>query len=114
MFSFRELTAVSESEILLGAWSSSTTSRNLRERGKITLFLIDAGMVYYVKGIVASVRENLPGYGAITRFSISVARVLEDAEPGAPVVSGVLYHSPPGTDDEREWRKFTDALRSAG
>lgn len=114
IFSFRELIAISESRLLLGAWNSSTTSRNLRERGKITILFIGPGMVYYVKGQVLSVQEGIPGYKPTTRFLISVEQVLEDVEPRSPVVSGVVYHSPPEADEEKEWKKFIDALRSAG
>ena len=50
ILSYGEILAAGPSELRLGMYPNSSTSRNMRERQKISLLIVQGDSVYYVKG----------------------------------------------------------------
>src|SRR5437867_210173 len=57
MLSYFEVIAPDRQNIRLATYAGSTTTRNMRGNGKITMSIIDEHMAYYIKG---EVRELKP------------------------------------------------------
>jgi hypothetical protein len=94
MLSYHEVVAKSRGRIDLAVGKASTTARNLRERGRITLLLIDEGMNYYVKGEALEAHESLEEVPFMSLFRVNVEQLLEDQEPGAAITSGITFCRP--------------------
>ncbi|MBI2986541.1 MAG: pyridoxamine 5'-phosphate oxidase family protein [Deltaproteobacteria bacterium] len=94
MLSYYEVVAKDRSRIDLAIGKTSTTAKNLRGTGKITLLITDSGMNYYLKGGVREIRESMGGVSFMSLFRVELEKVLEDQEPDAAIISGVTFSRP--------------------
>lgn len=120
LLSYGEMVAVDRRRVRLATYRESTTSGNLRRNGKLTLCLIEAGLVYYVKGEARVEQDPMAGRVHLTRFEAAVRAVLEDQaredlEPGAGVTGGITFGTGrPAADVLRDWQAVVDGLRGEG
>jgi len=94
MLSYYEVVAKDRSTIDLAIGKTSTTAKNLRRTGKITLLITDTDMNYYVKGSARELRESLEDAPFMSLFRVAVERLLEDLEPDSVITSGVTFQRP--------------------
>lgn len=94
MLSYYEVVAKDRSRIDLAIGKASTTARNLKRTGKITLLITDSGMNYYLKGNVREIRESMEGVPFMSLFHVEMDQLLEDQEPDAAITSGVTFNRP--------------------
>jgi hypothetical protein len=97
--SYFEVVAKDAGRVRLATYGSSTTSANLRRAGKLTLVVIDERIAYYVKGRAVELAPAMRATRWNAAFECRVDQVLIDEadearEPGAYIVSGVVYHNP--------------------
>jgi len=52
LLSYYEIAAKNTSTLDMALWKDSSTSKNLRQAGKVTLMVSDQGINYYLKGSV--------------------------------------------------------------
>ena len=98
MLSYYEVVAKDRQQIDLVVAKTSTTARNLRRTGKITLVLTDYGMNYYVKGDALELRNSLAEMPFLSLFRVRVEQLLEDQEPDATITGGVTFERPEKDD----------------
>jgi hypothetical protein len=91
MLSCYEVVAKSRSVIDLAIGKTSTTAKNLRRTGKVTMLITDRGLNYYLKGDVREVRQSMDAVPFMSLFRVGVEQVLEDQEPDAMITSGVTF-----------------------
>lgn len=94
MLSYYEVVAKDLSTIDLAVGKTSTTGKNLRHSGKITLLITDRGVNYYVKGSSREIRESMEKVPFMSLFRVKVEQLLEDQEPEAEITSGVTFKRP--------------------
>ncbi|HEY2986608.1 MAG TPA: pyridoxamine 5'-phosphate oxidase family protein [Candidatus Binatia bacterium] len=94
MLSYYEVVAKDRSTIDLAIGKSSTTAKNLRRTGKITLLITDSDLNYYVKGNGREIKETMDGVPFMSLFRVAVAHLLEDLEPDSIITSGVTFERP--------------------
>lgn len=94
MLSYYEVVAKDRSRIDLAIGKTSTTGKNLRRTGKITLLITDSGMNYYLKGNARELRESMEGVPFMSLFRVEIEQILEDQEPDATITSGVTFSRP--------------------
>jgi hypothetical protein len=94
MLSYYEVVAKDRSKVNLAIGKTSTTAKNLRRTGKITVLLTDHGMNYYVKGQAQELKQSIEGVPFMSLFSVKVEQLLEDQEPDALITSGVTFSRP--------------------
>jgi len=106
MLSYYEIVAKDRRRIDLALGKTSTTARNLRRDGKITLVVTDEGMNYYLKGAGRELRESMVGVPFMSLFRVELDGVLEDQEPGAVITSGVTFSQ----SQKRETQEMTEKI----
>jgi Pyridoxamine 5'-phosphate oxidase len=106
MLSYHEVVAKDRSKIDLAIGKSSTTAKNLRRTGKITLMITDSDLNYYVKGSAEEIRESMDGVPFMSLFRVAVEHLLEDLEPDAVITSGVTFERP----DKEEVGQIVDKI----
>jgi len=111
VFSYYEIVAKSEGQIDIAVGKTSTTGKNLRRTGKITLLVTDAGVNYYIKGDARETRESLGTVPFMSLFRVEVAQLLEDQEPGATITSGLTFIRPEKTEFSEVSEKVFQAVR---
>ena len=94
MLSYYEVVAKDRSRIDLAVAKTSTTAKNLRRTGKITLLITDSDINYYLKGNTREVKETMAGVPFMSLFRVELAQLLEDQEPDAVITSGVTFTRP--------------------
>lgn len=94
MLSYYEVVAKNRFLIDLAIGKGSTTAKNLRRTGKITLLITDSGMNYYLKGSAREIRESMEGVPFMSLFRLQAEELLEDQEPDALITSGVTFARP--------------------
>lgn len=94
MLSYYEVVAKDRSRIDLAIGKTSTTAKNLRRAGKITLLITDSGMNYYLKGSAREIKESMEGVPFMSLFRVQTEQILEDQEPDAAITSGVTFNRP--------------------
>lgn len=94
MLSYFEVVAKSRSCIDLAIGKTSTTAKNLRRTGKITLLVTDSGINYYLKGSVCELKESMAEVPFMSLFRVELEQLLEDQEPDAAITSGVTFSRP--------------------
>ena len=94
MLSYYEVVAKDRSRIDLAVAKTSTTAKNLRRTGKITLLITDSGINYYLKGNTREIKESMMGAPFMSLFRVELAQLLEDQEPDAVITSGVTFTRP--------------------
>ncbi len=111
VFSYYEIVAKSEGRIDIAVGKTSTTGKNLKRTGKITLLVTDAGVNYYIKGDARETRESLGAVPFMSLFRVEVAQLLEDQEPGATITSGLTFIRPEKTEFSGVSEKVFQAVR---
>jgi hypothetical protein len=111
MLSYYEVVAKSRSRIDLAIGKTSTTAKNLRRTGKISILLTDHGMNFYVKGQAEEVTESIDGVPFMSLFSVKVDQLLEDQEPDALITSGVTFSRPQKKEVTEIVEKIFQAVR---
>lgn len=94
MLSYYEVVAKDRSRIDLAVAKTSTTAKNLRRTGKITLLITDSGINYYLKGNGREVRESMEEVPFMSLFRVELEQLLEDQEPDAIITGGVTFTRP--------------------
>ncbi|MFQ5682158.1 MAG: pyridoxamine 5'-phosphate oxidase family protein [Candidatus Binatia bacterium] len=94
MLSYYEVVAKDRSRIDLAIGKASTTAKNLRRTGKITLLITDSGMNYYLKGSAREIKDSMEGVPFVSLFRVQTEQILEDQEPDAAITSGVTFKRP--------------------
>ena len=92
LLSYYEVVAKNASTIDMALWKNSSTAKNLRRTGKVTLMISDKGINYYLKGSVKELQAEMTGAPAVSRFRITMEQVVEDQEPNAEITSGLIYN----------------------
>jgi hypothetical protein len=91
ILSYGEIVAAGPSELRIGLYPGSTTTKNIQARPRLSLLIVLGDSVYYVKG---TAREQ-PAQNVV-RFDIAVNQVLVDNEPGARITSGIGFEMAQG------------------
>lgn len=120
LLSFGEVVALDQRRIGLATYADSTTTKNLRERGRLALLLVEPDGTYYVKGTVRERPGGLSAFPGLAHLEMRVEEVLQDATRGdvegdARITSGLRFESAGGgTALLRRWEALVAALRNAG
>jgi len=91
LLSYYEIAAQDASTLDMALWKDSSTSKNLRQSGKVTLMVSDKGVNYYLKGSVRQLHYEMPGAAPVSRFRVALEQVIEDQEPNAEITTGLTY-----------------------
>jgi len=91
LLSYYEIAAKDASTLDMALWKDSSTSKNLRQAGKVTLMISDQGVNYYLKGSVRELHYEMPGAAPVSRFRVTLEQVIEDQEPNAEITTGLTY-----------------------
>ena len=94
MLSYHEIVAKDRSRVDLAIGKTSTTAKNLRRAGKITLLVTDRGFNYYLKGTARELQESMRDVPFMSLFAVELEQLLEDQEPDAVIMSGVTFSRP--------------------
>ncbi|HLG72996.1 MAG TPA: hypothetical protein VK009_21460 [Chloroflexota bacterium] len=94
ILSYGEIIATGPSELRIGLYPNSTTTRNIQARPQIGLLIVLGDSVYYVKGKAT----EKPAENTV-RFDVAVEQVLVDNEPGARITGGIGFEMSQG----KEW-----------
>ncbi len=111
MLSYYEVVAKERSRIDLAIGKTSTTTKNLRRTGQITLLITDSGINYYLKGSAREVKESMEGVSFMSLFRVEIEQLLEDLEPDAVITSGVTFSRPQKKEVGEIIEKIFQALR---
>lgn len=112
MLSYYEVVAKDRSRIDLAIGRSSTTAKNLRRTGKITILVTDSGVNYYIKGDSREIRGSMEAASFMSLFRVKVGQILEDQEPDAAITSGVTFSRPAKKEvNEMIEKIFQEVLR---
>jgi flavin reductase (DIM6/NTAB) family NADH-FMN oxidoreductase RutF len=91
MLSYHEVVAKSRSRIDLAVGKNSSTARNLRRTGRVTLVITDRETNFYVKSYARETYETMTEVSFMSLFRAEVGEVTEDQEPGATILTGVTF-----------------------
>jgi len=91
LLSYYEIAAKDASTLDMALWKESSTSKNLRQAGKVTLMVSDNGVNFYLKGSVRQLHYEMPGAAPVSRFRVTLEQVIEDQEPNAEITTGLTY-----------------------
>ncbi len=91
LLSYYEVVAKNKSTLDMALWKDSSTARNLRRIGKVTLMIIDRAVNYYLKGTVCELQHEMAGAPPVSRFRVTLEQVIEDQEPNAEITTGLTY-----------------------
>src|SRR5690242_19982947 len=102
MLSYYEVAAVDRETLRLAVYNGSQTCRNMRERGKATLIVVDDHLACYIRGSVAETDPQMATapYNALLTMRVEHVKfdkAPEDLEPGAFITSGITYRPRTGT-----------------
>ena len=94
MLSYFEVAAPDRHNLRLAVYNTSRTCANMRERGRATLVIVDAGLVCYVRGVVTEIAPAMRGAPYNAKLNLRIEQVLfdessPDLEPGVHVTSGM-------------------------
>lgn len=96
MLSYFEVAAIDAHTLHLAVYTDSRTCANMRERGRATLIVVDAGLVCYIRGAVAELAPAMTSAPYNAALQMRVDHVVfdeppPDLEPGVAVTSGITY-----------------------
>jgi len=96
MLSYFEVAAIDRHNLRLAVYTNSRTCANMRERGKATLIVVDAGLVCYISGDVKELAPAMRVAEYNAKLNLRIAEVVfdeppPDLEPGVAVTSGITY-----------------------
>jgi len=94
MLSYFEVAARDPHRLSLAVYADSRTCANLRERGRATLVVVDAGLVCYISGLVEALVPSMRVAPYNAKANLQVQHVVfdeasPDLEPGVHVTSGI-------------------------
>ncbi|HEU4343731.1 MAG TPA: hypothetical protein VFU31_19445 [Candidatus Binatia bacterium] len=98
LLSYYEIVAKNPSTLDMALWKDSSTAKNLRRGGKVTLVITDRGINIYLKGSVKQLEAEMAGAPQVSRFRVTAEELLEDQEPNAQITSGPTYSRPTGRE----------------
>jgi hypothetical protein len=98
MLSSLEVYATGPSRIRVGTYASSTTTRNMRERGVVTIVVVDRNLVCYVEGKALLLKKHAESDSYNSIFEVRVKKVLEDKLYGARITSGITFTKAEGVE----------------
>jgi hypothetical protein len=91
LLSYYEIVAKDSSTLEMALWKDSSTAKNLRSAGKVTLMISDRAVNFYLKGSVRELEYEMTGASPVSRFRIALEQVIEDQEPNAEITTGLTY-----------------------
>jgi hypothetical protein len=96
MLSYFEVAAPDRHNFRLAVYNDSHTFANLRERGRATLIVVDAGLVCYISGTVDAFVPAMREAPYNAKLNLRIEQVVFDAaspelEPDAEVTSGITF-----------------------
>ena len=91
LLSYYEIVAKNAATLEMALWKDSSTAKNLRQAGKVTLMITDQSVNFYLKGSVRQLHYEMPGAAPVSRFRIAVEQVIEDQESNAEITTGLTY-----------------------
>jgi hypothetical protein len=91
LLSYYEIAAKSSTTLDMALWKDSSTAKNLRRTGRVTLMIADKQVNFYLKGNVVQLHYEMPGASPVSRFRVSLEQVIEDQEPNAEITTGLTY-----------------------
>jgi|SRR5215475_3071719 len=91
LLSYYEIVAKNSATLDMALWKDSSTAKNLRRAGKVTLMISDKGVNFYLKGGVRELDYEMPKAGPVSRFRVTLEQVIEDQEPNAEITAGLTY-----------------------
>lgn len=99
MLSCLEVVAKDRSNIRLAPYKDSSTTRNMRGNGKLTMIVIDERVAYYVKGTVEELQRDMRSSPHISKLNMKVEQVMTDQadeqlEYGVYVAAAPTYADP--------------------
>lgn len=109
--SLGEIIARSPSELLFAIWPDSTTTRNLKRDGKITLALVLDGAVLEIQARAALQPETLTAL-KLAVFRADVKQVRFHRAPYATVVNGLTFCLQDEAAAVARWREQIGALKT--
>jgi hypothetical protein len=114
LLSYYEIVAKDVSTLDMALWKDSSSSKNLRQAGKVTLMITDKGMNYYLKGSVRELQYEMPGAAPVSRFRVTLEEVIEDQEANAEITTGLTYRRMTKRDPNDFAAKVFRLLREQG
>ena len=91
LLSYYEIVAKNSVTLDIALWKDSSTAKNLRSGGKVTLMISDRAVNYYLKGSVRELEYEMTGAAPVSRFRVILEEVIEDQEPNAEITTGLTY-----------------------
>lgn len=91
LLSYYELVAKDAATLDTAVWKDSSTAKNLRRAGKVTIFVTDHRVNYYLKGSARELEYQMTGAAQVSRFRITLEEVIEDQEANAEITTGFTY-----------------------
>ncbi len=115
MLSYFEVIARDRRNLRLAIGKDSTTTKNMRRNGKLTLLVIDERVAYYIKGHVQELKPAMDSAPHNSKLGMEVEEVLADeadqqSEAGAYVTSGITYKCPRSVADQLKARQILKEL----
>jgi hypothetical protein len=91
LLSYYEIVAKDPSTLDMALWKDSSTAKNLRRSGKVTLMISDRGVNFYLKGNVKELEHEMAGATPVSRFRVTLEQLIEDQETNAEITTGLTY-----------------------
>jgi Pyridoxamine 5'-phosphate oxidase len=112
LLSYLEVRALDAGSLALVVAAGSRSARNLTDRGRASLLLVEPDLVFYVKASVVDGPLDVDEQPELALFVLAVEEVLEDSatgrEAGTQIVSGIRYGPPPALHEP-----WVGAIRAA-
>ncbi len=107
MLSYFEVVAKDRRNLRLATSKDSTTAKNMRRNGKLTVLVVDERVAYYIKGTVQELAPQMSCSPESAKLNLRVEEVLADAaneeyEAGVYLTSGITYKRPAAPSQARE------------
>jgi hypothetical protein len=113
LLSAGEILAHGQEQLRLALYSSSSTTRNLRRAGGLSLAFAANDLAYYVKASASEIATDDPRLLGLAVFAATLSEVLEDGEAIARVTSGFTIElTPAGAGTVDGWREVIAGLRA--
>jgi len=111
MLSVGEVACPAPDRLSLAVWPQSSSTRNLRERGRATLTAVVGGVSYLLRLEVEEGGElRTPLAGTLARFGARVVAVVADEAPYARLEDGVRFTLNDRDATLPRWREVKEAL----
>ena len=117
LLSYFEVVARDRTTLRLAPYTASTTTKNMRRTGKLSLAFLDRHLAYYVKGTVSQLEERMADFPELAHLSCRVEHVLADHaleafEADAYVAAGPTFANPAMAEMLARAERVIAALRS--